>query len=90
MQRGAQELIATAIVRNTGSCAVRLRRITATRPRSSSTKPVGSGTADAAAKIAEAAGSAAVGTIKTAGADMIGGCCGTNPDFIKELAKAVC
>lgn len=28
--------------------------------------------------------------IKAAGADMIGGCCGTNPDFIKELAKAVC
>ena len=28
--------------------------------------------------------------IKDAGADMIGGCCGTTPDFIKELAKAVC
>lgn len=28
--------------------------------------------------------------IKAAGADMIGGCCGTTPDFIKELAKAVC
>ena len=28
--------------------------------------------------------------IKAAGADMIGGCCGTTPDFIRELAKAVC
>ncbi len=28
--------------------------------------------------------------IKAAGADMIGGCCGTTPDFIKELSKAVC
>jgi methionine synthase I (cobalamin-dependent) len=28
--------------------------------------------------------------IKAAGADMIGGCCGTTPEFIKELAKAVC
>jgi methionine synthase I (cobalamin-dependent) len=28
--------------------------------------------------------------IKAAGADMIGGCCGTTPDFINELAKAVC
>jgi len=27
--------------------------------------------------------------IKAAGADMIGGCCGTTPDFIRELAKAV-
>jgi methionine synthase I (cobalamin-dependent) len=27
--------------------------------------------------------------IKAAGADMIGGCCGTTPDFIKELARAV-
>jgi 5-methyltetrahydrofolate--homocysteine methyltransferase len=27
--------------------------------------------------------------IKTAGADMIGGCCGTNPEFIRELARAV-
>jgi 5-methyltetrahydrofolate--homocysteine methyltransferase len=27
--------------------------------------------------------------IKAAGADMIGGCCGTTPDFIKALAKAV-
>jgi 5-methyltetrahydrofolate--homocysteine methyltransferase len=27
--------------------------------------------------------------IKAAGADMIGGCCGTTPDFIKELSKAV-
>jgi 5-methyltetrahydrofolate--homocysteine methyltransferase len=28
--------------------------------------------------------------IKAAGADMIGGCCGTTPEFIKELFKAVC
>lgn len=28
--------------------------------------------------------------IKAAGADMIGGCCGTTPDFIEELAQAVC
>jgi len=28
--------------------------------------------------------------IKAAGADMIGGCCGTTPNFIRELAKAVC
>ncbi len=28
--------------------------------------------------------------IKAAGADMIGGCCGTTPDFIKELSLAVC
>lgn len=28
--------------------------------------------------------------IKAAGADMLGGCCGTTPDFIRELAKAVC
>jgi len=27
--------------------------------------------------------------IKAAGADMIGGCCGTDPEFIRELAKAV-
>jgi 5-methyltetrahydrofolate--homocysteine methyltransferase len=27
--------------------------------------------------------------IKEAGADMIGGCCGTNEDFIRELAKAL-
>lgn len=27
--------------------------------------------------------------IKAAGADMIGGCCGTTPDFIKELSRAV-
>jgi len=27
--------------------------------------------------------------IKAAGADMIGGCCGTTPDFIRELSKAV-
>ena len=29
------------------------------------------------------------GRIKAAGADMIGGCCGTTPDFIRELAKAM-
>jgi methionine synthase I (cobalamin-dependent) len=28
--------------------------------------------------------------IKAAGADMIGGCCGTTPEFIKALSKAVC
>ncbi len=28
--------------------------------------------------------------IKAAGADMIGGCCGTTPEFIRELAQAVC
>jgi methionine synthase I (cobalamin-dependent) len=28
--------------------------------------------------------------IKAAGADMIGGCCGTTPEFIKELSRAVC
>ena len=27
--------------------------------------------------------------IKAAGADMIGGCCGTNPEFIKELIKVI-
>lgn len=27
--------------------------------------------------------------IKEAGADMIGGCCGTNPEFIEELIKAI-
>jgi 5-methyltetrahydrofolate--homocysteine methyltransferase len=27
--------------------------------------------------------------IKAAGADMIGGCCGTTPDFIRELSKAL-
>jgi 5-methyltetrahydrofolate--homocysteine methyltransferase len=27
--------------------------------------------------------------IRAAGADMIGGCCGTTPDFIRELAKAI-
>jgi methionine synthase I (cobalamin-dependent) len=27
--------------------------------------------------------------IKAAGADMIGGCCGTTPDFIRELARAL-
>jgi methionine synthase I (cobalamin-dependent) len=27
--------------------------------------------------------------IKAAGADMIGGCCGTDPDFIRELARAL-
>jgi 5-methyltetrahydrofolate--homocysteine methyltransferase len=27
--------------------------------------------------------------IKEAGADMIGGCCGTNPEFIKEIASAL-
>lgn len=28
--------------------------------------------------------------IRTAGADMIGGCCGTTPEFIQALAQAVC
>jgi 5-methyltetrahydrofolate--homocysteine methyltransferase len=27
--------------------------------------------------------------IKAAGADMIGGCCGTDPDFIRELARSL-
>jgi 5-methyltetrahydrofolate--homocysteine methyltransferase len=27
--------------------------------------------------------------IKAAGADMIGGCCGTTPEFIRELSRAV-
>ena len=28
--------------------------------------------------------------IKEAGADMVGGCCGTTPEFVRELAKVLC